>query len=178
MDTSGSIEKPDYVKEKKFVNDLATYLGFRNTHYGVVLFSFVAEMPIKFTDHRTLESFKDAVTGLTQAASITRIDRGLLIAQNELFSPAGGHRPNANRVLFLLTDGSQSFSLDKVDNPLISRNIRYSGTEFFVIGVGRGVKRDELVKIAGGEERVFIAENFDKLSSKEFIDQFNMSCSK
>ena len=33
-------------------------------------------------------------------------------------------------------------------------------------------------QIAGGKERVFTTTNFDTLSSKEFLNQFNFSCSR
>jgi len=178
LDTSGSIRKADYVKEKQFVYKVADFLGFSNLQYGVVLFSHQASMDIKFTDFTNFQSFKEAVTKLPQSHSITRIDRGLLVAKNKLFTDAGGHRPNANKVLFLLTDGSQTYSTDAVDNALISQGIRYAGTELFVLGVGRGIQKSELVDIAGGKERVFIAKDFDTLTSSDFINQFNVSCSK
>ena len=178
MDTSGSIAKEDFVKQKEFVNRLVASFGFESQNYGIVLFSYVAQMPIKFTDYNRLDAFKGAVLKLPQAGSITRIDRGLLLAQKKLFTKEGGHRPNANKVLFLLTDGSQTYSDDVVDNALISRNLRYSGTEFLVLGIGRGVNEDELIKIAGGKETVYIVDSFEKLKSQEFVNSFNISCSK
>ena len=178
MDTSGSISKDDFVKQKEFVNRLVTSFGFENRRYGIVLFSFLAEMPIKFTDYNRLETFKAAVLKLPQARSITRIDRGLLLAQHKLFTKEGGHRPNANKVLFLLTDGSQTYSSDVVNNTLISKNLRYSGTEFLVLGIGKGVNEKELTNIAGGKEMVYIVDSFDKLKSQDFINSFNISCSK
>ena len=178
MDTSGSIAKDDFVKQKEFVNRLVASFGFESQKYGIILFSYVAEMPIKFTDYNRLDAFKAAVLKLPQAGSITRIDRGLLLAQKKLFTKEGGNRPEANRVLFLLTDGSQTYSDDVVDNALISKNIRYSGTEFLVLGIGRGVDRDELNKIAGGKETVYVVDSFEKLKSQEFVNSFNISCSK
>lgn len=167
------------MKQKEFVNRLVTYFGFKEQQYGIVLFSYLAEMPIKFSDYNHLDAFKSAVLKLPQAGSITRIDRGLLLAQNKLFTKeGGGHRTNANKVLFLLTDGSQTYSTDVVDNTLISKNIRFSGTEFLVLGIGKGVNEAELAGIAGGKEKVYIAESFDKLNSNEFVKNFNISCSK
>ena len=40
--------------------------------------------------------------------SVTRIDRALNLARNELFTVANGMRQNLPNILFLITDGSQT----------------------------------------------------------------------
>lgn len=179
LDTSGSIYYKDYRKEKEFVTGVSKYLGIskEGTNYGVILFSQFATMDIKFSDYYDQESFEKAVYALKQQGSVTRIDLGLRKA-NKLFSPAGGHRKNANKVLFLLTDGSQTEAPDAVENAYLSRNLRYEGVELYVLGIGRNIKKSELINIAGGEERVYIAKNFDELKSVAFIQKFKESCGK
>ena len=132
-------------------------------------------MDIKFSDYYDQEKFERAVYALKQQGSVTRIDLGLRKA-NTLFSPDGGHRKNANKVLFLLTDGSQTKAPDAVENSYLSRNLRYNGIELYVLGIGTNVDKSELANIAGGEERVYIAKNFEELKSESFIHKFKESC--
>ena len=113
---------------------------------------------------------------LKQSGSITRIDRGLTKAHNVLFREAGGSRPNANKFLFLLTDGSQSLGHNVIDSSLIAKNLRFMGVKFYIVGVGRSVNPAELAEIGGDEESVFLAKSFDELISRRFIDQFNIRC--
>lgn len=179
LDTSGSIRRDDYKKQKEFVIGVSRALGLSEdgTNYGVVLFSQFASMDIKFSDFYDQRRFEKAVYALKQYGSVTRIDLGLRKSK-KLFSPAGGHRKNANKVLFLLTDGSQTKAPDAVENSKLGRNIRYDGIELHVIGIGRNVDRAELESIAGGGERAFIAKNFDELKSPKFIEHFKSSCGK
>ena len=52
------------------------------------------------------------------------------------------------------------------------------GVNLYVIGIGKAVHPEELLKIAGSTERVFLAKSFEELQSRSFVYQFNISCGK
>lgn len=94
VDTSGSIRKEDYQLQKDFIKTVASgnRLSENGTHIGVVLFSHMTSIPIKFNDYYDLEQFKEGVQLMKQEGSITRIDRGLKLAYDQLFTTAFGVR--------------------------------------------------------------------------------------
>ena len=91
LDASGSIEKEDYVKQKHFVTSVARHLGIgRNgPHYGIILFSYYARLNITFDQYYDQESFEKAVMNLKHPGSVTRIDKGLKLAYDRLFTAKG-----------------------------------------------------------------------------------------
>lgn len=68
-------------------------------HVGVVLFSQKSSLPIKLNDYYDLEEFKEGVQLLKHEWSITRIDRGLKLAYDKLFTKGYGSRYVAFLVL-------------------------------------------------------------------------------
>ena len=91
LDASGSIEKEDYIKQKHFVTSVARHLGIgRNgPHYGIILFSYYARLNITFDQYYDQESFEKAVMNLKHPGSVTRIDKGLKLAYDRLFTAKG-----------------------------------------------------------------------------------------
>lgn len=180
MDTSGSIHRDEYIKEKHFVTNVVKHIGLSENgpHYGVILFGQFATVDIKFNDYYNITKLRNAVMSLPQSGATTRIDRGLRKAYKVLFQKKGGHRELAEKYLFLLTDGSQSKGSDVVDPHLIAKKLQFIGIHFYVVGIGTRVNVKELESIAGGKEKVFLAKNFDDLISNEFIEKFNITCGK
>lgn len=178
LDTSGSIHKDEYRKQKTFVTQIAKDIGIskKGPHYGVILFGQFANVEIKLNEFYTKELFEKAVMKLKQPGSVTRIDRGLKKAYNALFTKNGGSRENAQKILFLLTDGSQTEGEDVVENSYLANNLRFIGVSFYVIGIGRKVAPEQLLKIAGSPQHLYFVKSFEELKSEKFIHQFNISC--
>ena len=173
LDSSGSL-KDDYQREKDFLKSLAGSLGFGpgTTRAGVITFSYHAEHSIKLKDFDSLTSFNNAVDKIPLMGFTTRIDKALRLAQKEMYTVENGARKNVPKILILLTDGSQSKRGDDVEEPkLIADILRSKGIRLVVIGIGSGVKQDELENIAGGQENVYSAASFDQLLSQDFVDQ-------
>ena len=178
LDTSGSIHKDEYRKQKTFVAHVAKHIGIDRygPHYGVILFGQFAKVEIKFNEYFTAESFEKAVMKLKQPGSVTRIDRGLKKAYNVLFTERAGSRQNAQKILFLLTDGSQTEGDDVIENSYLANNLRFIGVSFYVIGIGKKVDPGQLMKIAGSPQHLFFVKGFDELKSRSFVYRFNISC--
>ena len=132
IDGSDSISDGDYELEKTVVKVMAYFFGVMKlgTHNGVVNYGHDATTEIKFLDHETFISFRDAVKPLRKVGGGTRIDRALEEAHDNLFMGGGGARAarsipkiavsfhssiiytakNATVVTFLLTSCNKSTS--------------------------------------------------------------------
>lgn len=148
-------------------------IGANASRVGVITFSSKAEHSIKMRDHTSLLSFNEAVDKIPLMGSITRIDRALRLAQKELFNFEYGARPGIPKLLILLTDGVQTKEAGAEDPSTIADEMRSSGMEVVVVGVGTGINKSELVQIAGGDDYVFTAESFDKLLGSDLVKRIS-----
>jgi len=113
LDSSGSLTH-HYSQEKQFLNSIATlfHISEKGTRASVITFSHQAELSVKFNDFFDDRKFTSRVMGIPLMASVTRIDRALKLAQKEMFTVANGMRKNLPNILFLITDGSQTYPPD------------------------------------------------------------------
>ena len=165
----------DYDKEKDFLKALAATFGVSDdgARAGVVTFSYYTEHSIKLNDHTGLDTFNEAVDNIKLMVSTTRIDKALRMTQKDMFTIANGARPGVNKVLIVLTDGSQTKDAGAEDPGDVAKELRDSGIRVISIGIGKGVNPTELARIAGDQSGVFSASSFDELVSGEFLDKVN-----
>ena len=179
VDSSGSLAT-EYHKEKEFVKLMADtfQVSKSGTRAGVVLFSYYAKLSIKLADYYSTPDFKTAVAGLPLMKSITRIDKALTLAQNELFMESNGGRKGVPKILILLTDGSQTPAQDAKDPSKLAKAVRDSGVKLLLVGIGAAVNKTELAKIAGDESNLYTVDTFDELISFDFIKNISESSCK
>ena len=171
LDSSGSLAN-DYHKEKDFLKALAGSFGISadGSRAGVVTFSSRAEHSIKMNEHVNINSFNTAVDNIALMGFQTRIDIALRLTQKELFAIQNGGRPNVQKILILLTDGSQTPTPGAEDPGDIADEIRNAGITVLVVGIGANTNPAELKDMAGGnDDKVFSAKSFDELVSADFI---------
>lgn len=171
VDSSGSLSR-EYSKEKDFVNLLAENLNIskQGSHVSVVLFSYDAELKIKFSDYTNINDFKSAVHALPLMKSTTRIDKALKTAYDEMFNERNGMRVRVPKVLVLLTDGEQTKDADAVAPSKVVQKFHDAGIKVIVVGIGRSVKPSELRSLVRAERDLYLAKNFDQLKSFDFVD--------
>ena len=176
LDSSGSLRN-DYSKEKDFLKALAATFGVSDegSRAGVVTFSYYTEHSIKLNDHTDLSSFNEAVDNIALMGSTTRIDKALRLTQKEMFTIANGGRPGVNKVLIVLTDGSQTQDAGAEDPGDVAEELRKSGIRVLAVGIGKGVNTTELAGIAGDAKNVYSAATFDELISREFLETVNQA---
>ena len=174
LDSSGSLRN-DYSKEKDFLKALASTFGVsdKESRAGVVTFSYYTEHSIKLNDHSDLSSFNEAVDKIPLMGSTTRIDKALRLTQKEMFTLPNGARPGVNKVLIVLTDGSQTQDAGAEDPGDVAEELRQAGINILTIGIGKGINTTELAHIAGGADNVYSAATFDELVSNEFLNKVN-----
>ena len=171
VDSSGSLRN-DYGKEKTFVKSLADKLGISSTgsHAGIVLFSDRAEVKMKFSEKNDAVEFKRTVDELPLFGKTTRIDKALQLAHGTLFRPENGLRTDVPQLLIVLTDGAQTNAADAVAPSEAILPFHESGIKVVVIGVGSGVKKDELSSMVKSKDDLYLAKDFSQLISSQFID--------
>ena len=167
MDSSGSLRR-DYGKEKEFVKELAQSfeISAAGSRAGVVTFSYNAEVSIRMDEFKKLADVKKAVDSIPLMGYTTRIDKALRLAKEKLMT---GARKDAPKLVFLLTDGSQTKDSDAVDPAVLAKELRDDGIKLIVIGIGKGTKLDELERIAGASSNVYLAKDFNELMSSVFV---------
>ena len=195
VDSSGSMRR-DFSKEKQFVKDLAGTLGIGKgggNRAGIVTFSYNAELTAKLSDSVSSSSssssssagaalssggFNALVDKVPFMGYTTRIDKALKLVRKELFEESNGARAGVPKILFVLTDGTQTKDSDAVDPASIASELREKlGVHLFVIGIGMKVNPGELSRIAGERSRLFLAKDMNQLKSAEFISNISsLSC--
>merc|ERR1712013_519774 len=176
LDSSGSL-RGDYQTEKNFLKSLAEAfaISYHGSRQSVVTFGYNTKLSIRFKDHTERAAFNAAVDSIPLMGSSTRIDRALRQAQREMFTKENGARVTSPKVLILLTDGSQSRGQGAENPSDIAAQLRASGVNMIVIGIGSQINKQELDRIAGGKDKAFIAESFDKIKERDFVIQITES---
>ena len=174
LDSSGSLRE-DYGREKDFLKSLAATFGVSDTNSraGVVTFSHNSKHSIKLNDHTSLAPFNEAVDKIALMGSTTRIDRALRTTQKEMFTARNGARPGVNKLLVVLTDGSQTQDSGAEDPGLVADELRKEGVRILVIGIGKTINATELAHIAGDKSNLFTASTFDELVGRPFLKTVN-----
>lgn len=173
VDSSGSLRR-SFGKEKDFVKILADGFGISSgdgSRAGIVTFSYNAVLTAKLSDHKDIKDFRASVDKIPYMGYTTRIDKALKVARDELFVTSNGARAGVPKILFILTDGSQTKDKDAVNPAGLAAELREKlGVVTFVIGIGRNVVPGELKEIAGGiPSRMFLAKDFNELLSSVFV---------
>ena len=179
IDSSGSL-KSHYSKEKQFVKKLIGHFQISpsGVHAGLVLFSGKALLKIKFSDYNNTMDFNKAVDALPLMNSVTRIDLALKVAYDQMFKKANGMRSDVPRILILLTDGKQTPGRGVIPLPKAVAPFHKDGVKVIVIGIGSGVNRPELRKIAKFPKNVKLAKSFAQLRSASFVKKITAETCK
>ena len=102
--------------------------------------------------------------------------------QNQIFYYLGA-RPNASKIIIFLTDGVQDPKRDrktgKLLHPLdIVDELRGDKVNILAIGVTKEVDKHMLTNITHDAKKMFYAENYTMLLSKEFMQAIEDSACK
>ncbi|XP_068162336.1 integrin alpha-M [Antennarius striatus] len=166
LDGSGSVEDDDFEIMKKFVEDLVGSLLGTQTKFAIAQFS------TGFSIHYHFNTF-DATKWKTQIRDIFQLHGRTYTAAaitqvvQDVFSPRRGSRPNAKKVLIVITDGESN---DHDFLPAAKELAEKKNIVRFAIGVGSSFSKDkakeELNTIASlpSANHVFRVKNFDALS--------------
>ncbi|XP_068690493.1 collagen alpha-3(VI) chain-like [Montipora foliosa] len=161
MDSSGSIGKLDYKREKQFVKDLTNVFEVapNATRVSTIIYSDYPKLIFDFNTYSDKRSINVAHDNLEYLGNRTRIDRALDQAL-VVFSES---RPSVPRIAFVLTDGEQTEENDAKPLDVAVRPLHDLGVQVYVIGIGSYIKREELYLLARRRQDVFFVSSFEKL---------------
>ncbi|XP_066521286.1 integrin alpha-X-like [Hoplias malabaricus] len=129
LDGSGSVNRYDFASMKKFVLTLSQGLSSRDVRFAVAQYSSYCEIHLGFTS--TLNSYY--IDSISQMRGYTYTGAAINKLVDELFAQRA--RPNAKRVLIVITDGESTDGEEilrrAAENAKSKNIIRYA------IGVGR-----------------------------------------
>ncbi|KAL7870059.1 hypothetical protein AOLI_G00140470 [Acnodon oligacanthus] len=161
LDGSGSVNYNDFNKMKEFVVKLILGLSSRDIQFAVAQYSYYCTIHVDFTSRLNTKD----IMGISQMGSITHTGKAINKLVNELFARKA--RPDANRVLIVITDGQSTPGDDNLwaaaENARRNKIIRYA------IGVGGAFNspsaENELNIIASDPDSdyKFKVDNFDVL---------------
>ena len=166
IDSSGSIRRSDFQKQKNFVKEIVKSFGLAPDHSqaAIVLFSTSASVQARFGQYATTEEFAKAVDALRHERGFTRIDRGLNLAATVIFPEA---RAGVPKLALLITDGvGQTQLASTKDLREASEPLRKAGVHVLAVGIGSHVLRDELRLVTETDDNVVLVSGFEHLLLK------------
>ncbi len=150
LDGSGSIATSDFELMREFASRIVENVPMGEARVGIVQFSTGAALEIAMSDES--RAIYSAIEGMQQQGGDTDIVAGMLLAQEELPQP----RAEIPQIMVVLTDGEHTEGGDPVG---LATEMRREGIELYGLAVGEA-NLDQISAIAGGDQNLFLAENF------------------
>ena len=179
LDGSGTM-KHVYPYAKAFIMMLAEefHLSPNHTHIGIIVFSETAILEVEFDKHQDIKEFQKDVDKLDFVGHRTHLDIAFDEANTHLFNETMGARPDARKVMIVLSDGHHNkgpggkdddevTKAQKASKPLLDKNVT-----IVVIGLYGTVKAhpETLAHIAGNrKENVLMIAHAPDLLSPTFL---------
>ena len=167
MDSSGSLHKEGFQKQKGFIKSIAKTLDITplDSQIGVITYSDRASVGIKLSDYQYHEDLIKAVEALEYNGKTTRIDKAITVAAKDLMTPGAGRREDIPGVMVILTDGRQTPDSDATPLEEAAKNLEKLGVKTLVVGIGELADIKELRKMTVRNEDVFLAPSLQLLPS-------------
>jgi len=165
LDASSSVTKKNWDETLEFVKKYAKdfKLGPNNVRFGIIRFSWFPSLQFSISDPKywNKSSFERKVSTLKYTYGGTRTDRAIKMAEEQMFCAHCKVRPDAHKVLLVLTDGKASMMSAPMSE--VTKNMKKNGVKIVAIGVGKSVDTDELNDIATDEKHVFTMHSYQYL---------------
>ena len=161
VDSSGSINRTTFKREKHLVEVISKRLGISPTHgrAAIVLYSGNASIEAGFDTYTSEKDFVAAVGNLPYLSGGTSIDKALDLAHNQVFSQA---RDGVAKVAVVLTDARQDRSATGLKDA--SAALRNQGVRVLAVGMGDDVDRNELKSLVKSKDDALFTTEFDNLN--------------
>ncbi|XP_032872834.1 collagen alpha-6(VI) chain-like isoform X2 [Amblyraja radiata] len=169
IDGSRSIYYLDFDKITRFIETLInkTEVGKTRVQIGVIQFSTQSRLEFRLDQYSEKNKLLEALHDIKQLNEETSTGRALTFAI-DYFDASQGGRPGERQYLIVITDGKAQ---DEVVKP--AKAIREKGINIFAIGI-YNANNSQLVDIAGSQDKVYHAENFDALKDLDKLISFEV----
>ncbi|XP_041369620.1 collagen alpha-6(VI) chain-like [Gigantopelta aegis] len=147
VDTSASLSVTDFQKAKRFASTMidSFTIGPGGVQVSFVTFSTGFKVHFNLNDHHTRRDIKDAIARVPYTTGATDTGAALAYVSHNVFMSATGARPDASKVVILVTDGR---STDHSKAVQAAQEAKKKGILIFAIGVGNKTFSDELNELA------------------------------
>ncbi|XP_078315734.1 collagen alpha-6(VI) chain-like isoform X2 [Crassostrea virginica] len=164
LDSSGSETKLNFQKMLNFVQDFTRQfdIGPKNAQIGVATFSSDVHERIKLDQYSDKTALLAAISGIPYDAGATYTDEALQYARTYAFQSSHGGRPNASRIVIVMTDGQSMNAANTLQEATALKS--QPNMKVIAIGIGSGVNTKELNNIASDPQHMFTVANFDVLN--------------
>lgn len=148
MDSSGSIDAPNFQKAKAFVNNIILGLNIDtgSIRVGLITFSDTYKQYFFLNTFTTRGQMLAALNNVTYVPGATNTGMALNYVRTVMLTSGNGDRPEAPNIVVLLTDGG---STDRRATSNEATLLRNSGATIFLIGTGNWLYDPELYAITG-----------------------------
>ena len=165
IDSSGSIGRTNYKKQKNFVKEVAKTFGLspNGSRAAMVLYSNSASVKARFGQYSDPKEFGGAVDSLPYERGLTRIDKALDLTAKDIFAQS---RSGVPKIAMLITDGTQTAAADAKGLKEASEPLRQAGVRVLAVGIGSRVIKEELRLVTESDEDVVLVANFINLRLK------------
>ncbi|XP_048868867.1 integrin alpha-M-like isoform X2 [Brienomyrus brachyistius] len=149
IDGSGSVSAGDFDRMKMFMKNLITQFLGRNSLFAIMQYSSQFDIEMDFSAFRTSD-WSRRIDRIRQQRGWTHTPTAIRKVVNELFVPYRGARPDAVKVLLVITDGKTEG--DYTPLSVVVNEAERKGIIRYAIGVGNAFQdargRQELTTIA------------------------------
>ncbi|XP_076153262.1 uncharacterized protein LOC143136434 [Alosa pseudoharengus] len=167
LDGSGSVQPYQFLIMKSFVKDVTRMLLNSKTLFAFAQYSNSAIIHVDF-DHFQRTGWENQVDSITQTAGGTYTARAIHTVVNDLFESSAGARPDAKRILIVITDGQSS---DSQEYPSVTALADGKNITRYAIGVGDAFRasatQEDLRSISSSpaSDHMFHVSSFDVLDT-------------
>ncbi|KAM9097008.1 integrin alpha-L isoform X1 [Sarcophilus harrisii] len=157
FDGSHSITNKDFEKILEFMKDVMKKLSNSSFHFAAVQFSTVSQTEFYFSDYIKTRNPDTLLANIKHMQELTNTFGGIKHVVKDVFNVNRGARPDAVRVMIIITDGDATDNGDIEEAKLIIR---------YVIGIGGGIqhpKKLEDFASSPTNDFVKILDTYDKL---------------
>ncbi|KAF8785452.1 Sushi like protein [Argiope bruennichi] len=172
VDESGSIGLQTYQDVKHFIQLVVRHFPVSSEYSRVAIVSF-SNYPrthlnfIKSTQGSNMCKLLNVVEDMNYIGYGTATDLGMNEARNLLEQA----RPNANKIIILITDGESNPG----HSPLpAAEKLKQNGVVIFAVGVAE-VNKDEVDAVATSKDHIYILKNFNFLIKLSFSETHEVS---
>lgn len=173
IDRSNSLSNDDFLRAKYFVQTVVDSFDIApdKTRVAVVTYATNAQTEFLFNTYGTKTDVKDAILRMPFIGGSTATAEAINLATTNIFNVAHGSRPDAVKVMVVITDGDSN---DIIDTGHAADKAHREGITVFSIGVGRLVQKETLNTIASNPDctHVFSVSNYAEIKAiKEEIEK-------
>ena len=114
VDRSNSLSNDDFLRAKYFIQNVVDAFDISpdKTRVAVVSYSSAAKTEFVFNDHSTKSKVKMAITGMQFIGGSTATAEAIDRATTDIFVPVHGSRPDAVKVMVVITDGDANYLIN------------------------------------------------------------------